>query len=88
MRTPGCTHQVTGLIFENRNVAALVIDPESGNVLGTSARRLLELFFRLRLHFAGFGYDGKGQKVLRAPEDVAGTFDELGGVPLISGWSN
>ncbi|MGM8850046.1 5-(carboxyamino)imidazole ribonucleotide synthase [Salinicola halophyticus] len=29
------------------------------------------------------GYDGKGQKVLREPEEVAGTFDELGGVPLI-----
>lgn len=29
------------------------------------------------------GYDGKGQKVLRTPEDVAGAFDELGGVPLI-----
>ncbi|WP_320822085.1 5-(carboxyamino)imidazole ribonucleotide synthase [Reinekea sp.] len=29
------------------------------------------------------GYDGKGQKVLRLAEDVAGTFAELGAVPLI-----
>lgn len=29
------------------------------------------------------GYDGKGQKVMREAGDVAGTFDELGGVPLI-----
>jgi len=29
------------------------------------------------------GYDGKGQKVLRAPEDVAGAFAELGSVPCI-----
>lgn len=29
------------------------------------------------------GYDGKGQKVLRAPADVAGTFEELGSVPMI-----
>ncbi|MFC3851523.1 5-(carboxyamino)imidazole ribonucleotide synthase [Salinispirillum marinum] len=29
------------------------------------------------------GYDGKGQKVLRTPADTAGTFAELGSVPLI-----
>ncbi|MDC7236120.1 MAG: 5-(carboxyamino)imidazole ribonucleotide synthase [Spirochaetales bacterium] len=29
------------------------------------------------------GYDGKGQSVLRAPEDVAGAFEELGQVPCI-----
>lgn len=29
------------------------------------------------------GYDGKGQKVLRTPEDVTGTFAELGGVPCL-----
>ncbi len=29
------------------------------------------------------GYDGKGQKVLRQPEDVAGAFAELGSVPLL-----
>ncbi|WP_353979536.1 5-(carboxyamino)imidazole ribonucleotide synthase [Salinicola endophyticus] len=29
------------------------------------------------------GYDGKGQKVMREPADVSGTFAELGGVPLI-----
>ncbi len=29
------------------------------------------------------GYDGKGQKVLRAPDDVAGAFAELGSVPCI-----
>ena len=29
------------------------------------------------------GYDGKGQKVLRRPEDVAGTFTELGSVPCL-----
>ncbi|WP_110666486.1 5-(carboxyamino)imidazole ribonucleotide synthase [Salinicola halophilus] len=29
------------------------------------------------------GYDGKGQKVLREAEDVAGTFAELGEMPLI-----
>lgn len=29
------------------------------------------------------GYDGKGQKVLRAPEDVVGTFAELGSVPCL-----
>ncbi|WP_444437189.1 5-(carboxyamino)imidazole ribonucleotide synthase [Pseudomonas sp. A6] len=29
------------------------------------------------------GYDGKGQKVLRKPEDVAGAFAELGSVPCI-----
>lgn len=29
------------------------------------------------------GYDGKGQKVLRKPEDVTGAFAELGSVPCI-----
>ncbi|BCE03701.1 5-(carboxyamino)imidazole ribonucleotide synthase [Marinicellulosiphila megalodicopiae] len=29
------------------------------------------------------GYDGKGQKVLKTESDVAGTFAELGGVPLL-----
>ena len=29
------------------------------------------------------GYDGKGQKVLRKPEDVLGTFAELGNVPCL-----
>lgn len=29
------------------------------------------------------GYDGKGQKVLRVPSDVPGTFSELGEVPMI-----
>lgn len=29
------------------------------------------------------GYDGKGQKVLRSRADVAGTFEELGSVPMI-----
>ncbi|MGJ8518270.1 5-(carboxyamino)imidazole ribonucleotide synthase [Carnimonas bestiolae] len=29
------------------------------------------------------GYDGKGQKVLRSEQDIAGTFEELGSVPLI-----
>lgn len=29
------------------------------------------------------GYDGKGQKVLRQPQDVAGAFAELGSVPCI-----
>lgn len=29
------------------------------------------------------GYDGKGQKVLRSQDDVAGTFSELGEVPMI-----
>lgn len=29
------------------------------------------------------GYDGKGQKVLRQPQDVAGTFAELGSVPCL-----
>ncbi len=29
------------------------------------------------------GYDGKGQKVLRSAEDVAGTFAELGSVPCL-----
>ena len=29
------------------------------------------------------GYDGKGQKVLRQPEDVTGAFAELGSVPLL-----
>jgi 5-(carboxyamino)imidazole ribonucleotide synthase len=29
------------------------------------------------------GYDGKGQKVLRAPADVAGTFAQLGNVPCL-----
>lgn len=29
------------------------------------------------------GYDGKGQKVLREPADVAGAFGELGAVPLV-----
>jgi len=29
------------------------------------------------------GYDGKGQKVLRSHKDVAGTFEELGSVPMI-----
>ena len=27
------------------------------------------------------GYDGKGQKVLRQPQDVVGAFAELGSVP-------
>ena len=30
------------------------------------------------------GYDGKGQRVLRTSQDVAGAFDALGGVPLIA----
>lgn len=30
-----------------------------------------------------FGYDGKGQAVLREPGDVAGVWEELGGVPLL-----
>jgi 5-(carboxyamino)imidazole ribonucleotide synthase len=29
------------------------------------------------------GYDGKGQKVLRKPDDVAGAFEALGNVPLL-----
>lgn len=29
------------------------------------------------------GYDGKGQKLLREQEDVAGTFEELGSVPAL-----
>ena len=29
------------------------------------------------------GYDGKGQKLLRTPEDVVGTFAELGSVPCL-----
>ncbi len=29
------------------------------------------------------GYDGKGQKILRSRDDVAGTFEELGGVPML-----
>ncbi|MEB2845712.1 5-(carboxyamino)imidazole ribonucleotide synthase [Endobacterium cereale] len=29
------------------------------------------------------GYDGKGQRVFRGDEDLAGAFDALGGVPLI-----
>jgi 5-(carboxyamino)imidazole ribonucleotide synthase len=29
------------------------------------------------------GYDGKGQEILRQPEDVEGAWDRLGGVPLI-----
>lgn len=29
------------------------------------------------------GYDGKGQKVLRDEKDIAGTFEEMGHVPLI-----
>src|SRR5690606_1696572 len=29
------------------------------------------------------GYDGKGQKVLREPQDVVGAFAELGSVPCI-----
>lgn len=31
-----------------------------------------------------FGYDGKGQKVVRGAADCAGAFEELGGVPLIA----
>jgi 5-(carboxyamino)imidazole ribonucleotide synthase len=35
------------------------------------------------------GYDGKGQKVLRSPTDVAGTFAQLGNVPcLLEGFVN
>ncbi len=30
-----------------------------------------------------FGYDGKGQFVLKTPEDITTAWDELGGVPLI-----
>jgi len=30
-----------------------------------------------------FGYDGKGQAVLRAPEDVEGAWEALGSVPLL-----
>ncbi len=30
-----------------------------------------------------FGYDGKGQAVLRSPEDVEGIWEDLGGVPLL-----
>jgi 5-(carboxyamino)imidazole ribonucleotide synthase len=29
------------------------------------------------------GYDGKGQRVLRSPDDVAGAYEALGSVPLI-----
>jgi 5-(carboxyamino)imidazole ribonucleotide synthase len=29
------------------------------------------------------GYDGKGQRVLRKPQDVAGAFEALGGVPVL-----
>lgn len=29
------------------------------------------------------GYDGKGQKILRTADDVAGAFEELGSVPMI-----
>jgi 5-(carboxyamino)imidazole ribonucleotide synthase len=30
-----------------------------------------------------FGYDGKGQAVIRTPDDVGGAWDDVGGVPLI-----
>ena len=30
------------------------------------------------------GYDGKGQRVIRSADDVEGTYEELGGVPLLA----
>lgn len=35
------------------------------------------------LKTAGFGYDGKGQRILRAPEDAAPAWDALGGQPCV-----
>lgn len=35
------------------------------------------------LKTAGFGYDGKGQRMLRAPEDAAAAWDALGGQPCV-----
>lgn len=42
-----------------------------------------EIGFPAVLKTRTLGYDGKGQKVLRSVNDVEGTFEELGGVPLI-----
>jgi 5-(carboxyamino)imidazole ribonucleotide synthase len=47
------------------------------------ARAVAELGLPLVLKTRRLGYDGKGQKVLRAPADVPGAFEALLGVPCI-----
>jgi 5-(carboxyamino)imidazole ribonucleotide synthase len=44
---------------------------------------LAETGFPAVLKTRRFGYDGKGQHVLRSPGDVKSTFREFGGVPLL-----
>ena len=47
------------------------------------SRAALEIGLPAVLKTRRLGYDGKGQKVLRAPSDVAGAHAELGGVPCV-----
>ncbi|MGC9457061.1 MAG: 5-(carboxyamino)imidazole ribonucleotide synthase [Halothiobacillaceae bacterium] len=42
-----------------------------------------ELGFPAVLKTRRLGYDGKGQRLLRGPEDLAAAFEQLGGTPLI-----
>jgi 5-(carboxyamino)imidazole ribonucleotide synthase len=54
--------------------------------VGTRAEldRALEVIgFPALLKTRRFGYDGKGQRLMRAPADVDGAWEALGGVPLL-----
>jgi 5-(carboxyamino)imidazole ribonucleotide synthase len=50
---------------------------------GELERAAAELGFPCVLKTRRLGYDGKGQRVLRGPQDVAPAHEALGGVPLI-----
>jgi 5-(carboxyamino)imidazole ribonucleotide synthase len=46
-------------------------------------RALEAIGFPALLKTRRFGYDGKGQRLLRSPADVGGAWEALGGVPLL-----
>jgi 5-(carboxyamino)imidazole ribonucleotide synthase len=55
-----------------------LVDDQSGLETGVD-----KVGFPCVLKTRTMGYDGKGQKVLKSRADVEGTFEELGGVPMI-----
>ena len=55
-----------------------LVDDQAGLEVGVQS-----VGFPCVLKTRTMGYDGKGQKVLRSDADVAGTFEELGSVPMI-----
>lgn len=67
--------------FESLGIATNGYWPVDGP--GSLASAVAEVGFPAVLKTRRFGYDGKGQEVLRAAADVDGAFDRLGSVPCI-----